>query len=527
MANVQGATSRFGEAAATYWRGPMRPGPRTWVAASAALLLLVWATSCSRQHEGAPAWIPLDPEEALERTPDDIVAESRAALSRFGELRRDLDLFIGIDAELDAHAVARFERLASGLSDRVHEFGQSIGASHDLPLREAQSPLREMGSKIALVSGQLRLLLDAQEVCGLRHRAVLIRAVESLALQLEDTADSGDPRAPGLHYFAFEGEMPNVVPKKGGRITLVGSRPTGRKPHLIVEAPLTGATLAEFALARSDEVGVLVAEIPSEEIAGWRSRCVRLRLETGGSSSPAPGPGAAAALPLCASQSYESGLRVMATIAYETSARREWMETQELRLSNESCEERRQVSGTLEWPLHEGGRLLEMGEFFLEFGDEGAPSPIRCELIEDGVRCSGWLEPAECQEGGESPARVTPTEWIQLFTPLQEYPHVEEHRVIALSDPQPFDSGDVQLCLELPRRHPSEQTRLRFQTIAVNGNQEETFFEAPWQLVRDDGQTVHRVDGAVIEARFQSVFRPSEAEICVRFRAPACPYGMH
>jgi hypothetical protein len=79
----------------------------------------------------------------------------------------------------------------------------------------------------------------------------------------------------------------------------------------------------------------------------------------------------------------------------------------------------------------------------------------------------------------------------------------------------------------MPRRHPSEQTRLRFQTIAVNGNQEETFFEAPWQLVRDDGQTVHRVDGAVIEARFQSVSRPSEAEICVRFRAPACPYGMH
>jgi hypothetical protein len=211
----------------------------------------------------------------------------------------------------------------------------------------------------------------------------------------------------------------------------------------------------------------------------------------------------------------------LAHLEYRAPASPRVLRWQTLRFTNESCEEAKEVSGSLEWPLS-GGKLIEAGE---ETRIEANAPAVDCAIDGGRIRCAGTLPPATCAPAEDGPPQLTEwTEWEHAFTPTLQPPGDEDYVSQALSALIASEDFETPQCVGVPRDATSEQSRMRFELIAANANQRRVFFESPDETLRERRQASYALASHRIAADFVAGDEDEPASVCVRVRSEACGY---
>jgi hypothetical protein len=480
---------------------------------------------------GGTVSIPIDIDRALDQTLEDILDEAESTLERFNTLRLKSDLFLGLNADVDDRVIHRFGMLVRKLSQLISELRAAPNAALPDRLLNQAAILRSDAIRLFIAARRLDLLMQARDRCGLRNLGIFLSAVETLALEPE-TGQTGTV-APTLHYFFFEGQLPNVVPPGGGWLILSGSGLWREDaPHVSLIDPERNKTVAVLDARQTGANATAAIKIEPEWIADNAGRC--LSLEAGNKAvngmpwGKQPEPAAYSHLPICIPQSFDTTYRMAGFLEYQTPTQTRHLRPKEIVFENASCVDSKQVSESLEWSLFPGAWLVDTGESSLY---EAGTSSIDCKLSEDRIHCSGNLEKAVCGQtlhtgntGDATDLLLEQTEWEHVFSPIEEYPLEEEHRSRALSEVVELKSPATEVSVLIPREEPSEQTTIWYELIAINGGQQKTVFVSPRKTLLEMEQDTYTTDHNQMKAYLDPAPESAEAWIHVSIDPATCPY---
>jgi hypothetical protein len=454
---------------------------------------------------------PLDPDASRSLTPDEIAAGALAAATRLASVLRSMDPFLGVEADGDIRRVPRVYGLAGAVGGLAADLTARAASDLGRPLSELPAALVERGRDLHRIRLRLESLLAWYERCAPRERSVFLSALEGLALDSVRDPAAGESSGRSADYFFFAGRPPDLVPAGGGWLVVAGR---GLWSSGTPEVRLAGANAEPIERLEPHRLtdSRVAVYLTSDVLAGQRGRCLSLRIET---AHPPETRGAAPlAVPLCVPVSYQSGYRMVSYLSYRLPTATRTLETDEILFSNSSCDERKEVSRTLEWPLDRDGRLVDTGEFELYSVHE---SSVECAIDENRVTCSGWLAPARCETEG----RID-TEWHHIFSPTEEYPDRELHRSGSLAPFVAAGPAITRTCVEIHRGEPSDETSIWFDLFVQNADQQERFFSSPHEVAA--GPVVSRYEQGPhqIEAELDPATEPELASVCVTVRSPEC-----
>jgi hypothetical protein len=486
------------------------------------------AAEAEPSKEMAPDEIPLRVvfRDTSELRAAAIAEEAQRAADRLAVLLRGLDPFLGVDADADARRVRRIYALPGSLRERAAGLAARLGADASVRLGDSDPEVRELGARVHRSIERLERLMDRHESCAHQNLAPFLSALETFALEVELAAEAPAPAEPEpqLEYFVFAGQPPGVVPRAGGWLLAVGpglgSGGPLRADLAALDRPDVLTLLETRDVADDDAVAV---RVPEKLLDANALECMRLRLHPPRSNgvlpwrtSSAPGP---LELPICVPEASSSAYRIAGFLSYRVRIATRVLESDELLFFNTECEERLEVSRSLEWPLEPGGRLTETGDSELYAIND---SSVECRIEENRIHCSGWLGPASCEEGPGSEPRQVDTEWHHIFSPTEEYPEREHRRSTALAAPVELGAEPTRTCVEVPRDAVTEETDMWFDLFAVNANQQRSQFSSPRIRVTEPTHRRFEVGAHRIEAELDPVSTSEHGEICVTLHAPDC-----
>lgn len=484
-------------------------------------------------NEGSARISPISLDEASNRSAESIINEANAALERFNRFRLESDLFIGLDPNVDERVVNRAGLLVQRLSNEIREFSDVSQAIAGRPLSEHTPANRTLGRRLFLVAKRLELLMAEQESCGLHDLGLLLSVVETLALELGQA--SLDEAAPGpqIDYLFFDGHLPNVVPKRGGNLNIVGRKLLrSGVPNVILTDPYTGEIFGPLKASRTNEPDRVVVVVEPALVDKNSGRCLYLDI-THKDTSPVNWEKGELlpterSLPVCVPLTFKTEYRIAGFLEYRTPTQVQMLPSKSLLFENDSCNEAKQVSGFLEWELHQGGRIIDTGESALyEAGD----TAIDCEMSANQINCEGRLGPAVCtpalraaEDGEQTSLLLAQSEWEHIFTPEEEYPEEETHRSWALSEQVELEQPLTQIELKIPREESSEKTTMWYELMVVNGGQLNTVFISPKTTVIDSDNSNYVVGQQQITTKFNAGRGTDGSTIGVALQAATCHY---
>lgn len=484
-------------------------------------------------NQGTASISPISLDDASSRSAESIINEAKIALERFNRFRLGTDLFIGLDPNVDERVVNRTGLLVQRMSKEIREFSNASRDIADRPLSEQTPANRTLGRRLLLVAKRLELLMAEQETCGLHDLGLLLSAVETLALELgRASLDEAEP-GPQIDYLFFDGHLPNVVPRMGGHLNIVGRKLwSSGVPNIILTDPYTGEIFGPLEASRTTEPDRAVIALEPALVDKNSGRCLYLDIThedaipinwEKGESLPIEG-----SLPVCVPLTFKTEYRIAGFLEYQTPTQVRMLTTKSLLFENDSCDEEKQVSGFLEWELHQGGQLIGTAESALyEAGD----TAIDCEISGNHINCEGRLGPAVCspalraaEDGEQTSLLLAQSEWEHIFTPEEEFPEEETHYSWALSEPVEYEQPLTQIDLKIPREESSEKTTMWYELIAVNGGQLNTLFISPKTTVIDSNNSNYVVGQQQISTTFNAGRGTDESTIGVKLQAAACHY---
>jgi hypothetical protein len=523
---------------------PVQPLSRVYISISLIVVCLITvfpvcasgqlsADTAKTNDTDSGSSLPIAVDNVLDLNLQQILEKAEGIVERFNRFRLQTDLFLGLDVDVDDRVVHRSGLLVRKMSILIRELRDANNGARAGPLLIQTAPVRDSGIRLYFVASRLELLMEEQDRCGLRNLGLLLSAFEALALELDNNPFGVERWAFDIHYFFFEHHLPNIVPRDGGRLVLVGRGlwDDGR-PTLAFVDRISGETLAPLEVSRVREYQAVAVNIEPEWIANNAGRCLYLSSSDNSASSVDrrryPKPVSAASLPVCIPLSFGTTYKISGFLEYRTPTRIQLRESSSMLFENASCTEEKQVWGTLEWELEPGGWLVDMGESALY---EAGTASIKCQISENHINCLGRLGPAVCGqaprtgESGQQPGLLLEqSEWEHIFTPAEEYPEEELHRSWALSESVDLERPETQLSLEIPREEPSEETTIWYEFIAVNGGQQSTLFISPKKALNEVGRDSHVIDQHRINAEYNVTPSAATAKIDLSVESDACRY---
>jgi len=477
--------------------------------------------------------IPVDSAQVFDLSLDDILDEAEGTLERFNTLRLGSDLFLGLDAAIDDRIIHRFGMLVRKMSQLIAELQEAGNSAVVKRLSNQAADIRRDGVRLFLTVRRLHLLMEARDRCGLRNLGIFLSSVETLALELETGLTSTVKPAPVLHYFFFEGQLPNVVPPDGGWLFLVGSSLWQEdKPQVALIDPERGTTIATLEVHHTGGDEAIAVKVESDWIIDNAGRCLSLKV----SNNIAPGmlwwkqakPAASRYLPVCIPLSFGTQYRIAGYLEYRTPTQTRLLKSKSILIENASCVDRKQALESLEWSLDPGGWLIDMGESSLY---EAGSSSIDCKVAENRIICSGYLGKAVCGQAlrsgnteGETDLLLEQAEWEHIFTPTAEYPLEEVHHSRALSEVVDLELPMTEVAVMIPREEPSEKTTIWYELIILNGGQQKTLFVSPKKTLLEMEQDTYMIGHDRMMADLDPAPGSAEAGIRVNIDSATCPY---
>ena len=477
--------------------------------------------------------IPIEVNQALDLSLDDILEEAVKALDSLRSLRLDSDMFIGLDADVDDRLVQRSAMLVYRMAKLIGHLQEARRNSNTKPLSNQAPNIRKEGVLLFVLARELHLLMGAKDRCELRNLGLLLGSVETLAITLENGLAETNGSDPDLYYFFFADHLPSVVPQEGGWLYLVGANLWQEdKPQVTLidsEGKKTVETLVPHQTARH---GVMAIKIEHDWITDNTGRCLSLKVSShdvhGATWSKQRNPATYRHLPICIPQSFDTKYKIAGFLEYETPTQTRLLKAKSMLFENASCTDAKTVTGNLEWTLEPGGRLTDIGESPLY---EAGSSSIQCQIAENRISCAGQLGHAVCgisARSGDSPGEtellLEQAEWEHIFTPTAEYSLPEEHHSYALSEVVNLTLPTTQIALMIPREEPSETTRMRYELIIMNGNQQKTVFTSPQKTLAGMQEETYTLDHDKIVTVLDPASQPADAEIRVKIDFDSCPY---
>lgn len=475
--------------------------------------------------------LPIDTAKALDLSPREILDNAESALERFRAFRFESDLFLGLDADMDDRIIHRSGALVRKMSTLISELREANnGAALEEALSEQAGDVRAGGVRLFLAASRLHLLMEEQDRCGLRNRGLLLSAVETLALELEENSVHGEQPVPALHYFFFPNHLPNIVPRDGGWLTLVGPDLwRNGTPHIAVVDQHRRKVTGPLEVRQAGTAHATAVRIDPKWIMANAGRCLWLKVGDDATSSidwrTRPNSISGRSLPVCIPLSFGTSYKIAGFLEYRSPTRTRLHKARSMLFENASCTEDKQVSGTLEWELNPGGWLTDMGESALY---EAGASSIECEISESRIMCQGQLGPATCgqdmRSGDERSLLLEQSEWEHIFTPMEEYPEEETHHSWSLSQSIDLDQLPTHVNLTIPREEPSDETTIWYELIIVNGGQQHTLFVSPKKTLTGKERISHVVGHDRITAEFTAEPDAPDATIDISIESTACRY---
>ncbi|MGD2073407.1 MAG: hypothetical protein PVI91_12590 [Gammaproteobacteria bacterium] len=490
----------------------------------------VSATAAATRDLGQSSALPVEAVDALEHSVRALVESAERTLERLSRFRRETDLFLGLDADVDDRVVHRSGILIGKLSMLIRGLREAAGDRAAEPLSSQTRSTQSAGIRLFLIARRLDLLMEQQDRCGLRNLGILLSAIETLALERVDTPHRVEPPAPQLHYFFFQNHLPNVVPADGGRMNLVGSRLwRNGAPHIALVDRDNGSTTGPLEVQRTEVDHAVAVDLEPDWIAANAGRCLSLTLDdtvgSGGPGQPATTPTVGPSLPICIPLSFDTRYKIAGFLEYQSPTQTRRHKARSLLFENASCTEEKKVSGNLEWELKPGGWLTDMGESALY---EAGATSIDCEILESRILCEGQLGPAVCGRdllSGEAHALLLEqSEWEHIFTPVEEYPEPETHHSWAISGSVGLNQPPTELALRIPREEPSEATTIWYELISVNGGQQHTLFLSPRETLSGTQRRSYVVGEDRIAAEFDPAADAIAAVIDLTIEPADCRY---
>ena len=480
---------------------------------------------------GPASPLPLEPDQALDQELRTLLDHAERTLQRFKRFRLEADLFLGLDADVDDRVIHRTGTLVRNMSALI---GALREADNDGPVEglSALPPaIRAASIRLFLAAGRLDLLMEQQAACGLHDLGLLLGAVETLAIELEDATTSDSRPGPDLHYFFFPDHLPNVVPADGGWLIAVGSRLWQEgSPSLSLVDDYRGTLSGPLEAHRVRAGQAAAVRIEPELVAANAGRCLRLNVTDTRVSGTMPGkenpkPRPTESLPVCIPMSFDSRYKVAGFLEYWTPTRTRHLETKSILFENASCTEDKKVSAGLEWKLHPGGWLTDTGESSLyEAGD----ASVACAISGGLITCEGELGPSICgpdlRSGDPTALLLEQVEWEHVFSPVEEYPEPEKHHSWALSRSFRLDQPAARVALTIPREEAGETTQIGYRLIVINGGQKRAVFTSPGETVTGSGRVEHVSARHRITANYTAPPDSYETTIELSIAPPACRY---
>lgn len=477
--------------------------------------------------------IPIEVNQALDLSLDEILEEAVKALDRLRSLRRDSDMFIGLDADLDDRIVHRSGVLVYRMTKLIGHLQGARNNSDTKPLSSQTANIRKEGVLLFVLARQLHLLMGAKDRCELRNLGLLLGSVETLAITLETRLAEINGSDADLYYFFFAGHLPSVVPREGGWLYLVSANLWQEdKPQVTLIDSERKKTVATLDAHQTAHDGVMAIKIERDWITDNTGRCLSLQVSRhdvhGATWSKLRNPTAYRHLPICIPQSLDTKYKIAGFLEYETPTQTRLLKAKSMLFENASCTDTKTVTGNLEWALEPDGRLTDMGESPLY---EAGPSSVQCQISENQITCTGQLGHAVCgtpARSGDSPGQtellLEQAEWEHIFTPTAEYSRPEEHHSYALSEVVDLTLPTTQIALMIPREKPSETTTMWYELIIVNGNQQKTAFTSPRKAFAEMQEETSTLNHDKIITDLDPASQSADAEIRVKIESDSCPY---
>ena len=477
--------------------------------------------------------IPIEVDQALNLTLGDILDEAKQSLKRFKALRSESDLFLGLDSDADNRIIHQSGVLIRKFSKLIAELQEAGDIAVANKLSNQAEDIRRGGIRLFLAARRLHLLMDARDHCGYRHLGIFLSSIETLALEAEVELINTARDAPSLHYFFFEGQLPNVVPENGGWLVLLGANLWQENKQGMSlfdpEKRTTVATLDVYQVGADETVAV---KIEPDWIADNAGRCLHLKVSNNIAPSMLRRKQAKLAaynyLPICIPQSFDTQYKIAGFLEYRTPTQTRLLKSKSILFENPSCTNKIQVTDSLEWTLDSGGWLIDIGDSPLY---EAGSSSVNCKVSDNRVNCSGYLDQAVCGQAARSEITsensellLEQTEWEHIFTPTAEYPVEEEHRSWALSDSVDIEQLTTEIAVTIPREEASEKTSMWFEMIIVNGGQQKELFVSPKQTILEKQQDIYSIAYDQIVADLDPGQESDQAEIRVGIDSATCPY---
>ena len=491
------------------------------------------AADATSTNPGTISSLPVQPGKAFDLSLNELLDNAEGALERFKKFRREADLFLGLDADMDDRVVYRSGVLVQKMSMLIREVREATDGVSTEALAKQAPDVRAAGIRLFLVARQVDLLMEEQGRCGLRNLGLLLSAIESLALELDYESPDGRSTASRLQYFFFPNHLPDVMPVDGGWLIVVGSGLwRDGAPTVTAVDHDSGKISAPLEIRHTGIDQAIAVRIDRELIAANMGRCLFLtaspdQARDAHRQQRASKPGAAT-LPLCIPLSFNTRYKIAGFLEYRTPTRTTRHKSRSMLFENTSCTDPKQVSESLEWELNPGGRLTNMGESALY---EAGATAIDCGMAENRIVCQGYLGPAVCNQEQRSgvdaeqqPSLLEKSEWEHIFTPTEEYPEEQTHHGWALSEPVDLDQSPVQLELKVPREKLSKETTMWYELIIVNGGQERTLFVSPKKTLAHSEQDSYVVGGNQVEEEFTPAPDAGAAKIRLSIESAACRY---
>ena len=480
------------------------------VAAVAALLLALSLASCNRGPVGIkPDDIPtpgVDPQiTALPNTGDTLVKGAQSVIDSLKTFKLSIDANVGlsIDPAIAGNLKIAADGVIAGLNLQIQELRKLLQDDVSRPLEQMGYNVQEVARQINSAVVRANLLLEQQHQSFFLSAQVLLSGLQTIALDVKNPLNPFKQEDPRLYYFQFTGVPPSVVPKQGGRFTIIGYHlwsDTDPDVELLDEQrkPLKKLT-AEKALDNNTISVVLDRDVVASQVGKVLQIHVRAHKGKKFLFIPLGGETFDLYLNCCVPQAYSTKFQITAYIQYDTK-RTDQHELpaggppsdtghQFFRWDNADCDadKGKTVGDTRHWNIPAGFRIVSYR--VLNHEEHVGGSNINLSIVSsDTIAASGHITAPNCINLFVGKKLQEVAVWATDIVPTIQGEVIETHPAQAAVVSDDMTIPQTLVNLQIPKAAPSDYTTFWF-TVSpiINGTQGAVIYSAPKTTVGASG----------------------------------------
>ena len=366
----------------------------------------------------------------------------------------------------------------SRLNDLINELRQLVNNELSTQVDKLTGTALETSRRLQDGIERLDQIVNVDSACLLLHADEFLAALKTTTLRLEDRMPFVKQGSPLVYSFAFDGHTSNVVPRRGGRLTLRGYKLYEQLPPSIAlwdeDRKTKLAALPSDHAMDVDSVSTSIEENLIQQHAGENLQLeiiTKTKNFLGGEKTSAD-----LFLPFVVPNSYDVLVRVKTSTGYDLNTLgTKQLEPHRFRFENRSCEERSVISNSrFTYSIPNTWRIISIAN-----ADNGGreKSDIQPSYTNDTVSVSGWLDVANCftlHLGFTTTHRLQdPAVWDHTITPIVEYPIVTPKMIESDTDFVPLESPTI-----IPiaiKKDRSDNTTFWFKVLLVTSKNRQLF----------------------------------------------------